>query len=244
MKPFLLVSTRPEEEALDDEYRSFVAVARVEESELEQLRLDMLGLPTIDVCQYSGIVVAGSPYGMTTPAEKKSATQLRMEEELVRIFREVDESAVPCLTTGFGTEVAVALRGGTVSRKWAEGPQMVDVLLTPEGRADPLLEGVPAEFSVYVDHREAVDTLPDGAVILAGSVTCPAQVLRLGERFWATQFNPELDSDAISARLRAFEDAGYPGTDDIESLVLVGRHGDGSHWAGQLVRNFVSMCRG
>ncbi|QWW19731.1 glutamine amidotransferase [Schaalia sp. 19OD2882] len=242
MKPFLLVSTRPEDEALDAEYQTFLKVTRLEESELEQLRLDMLGLPEVDVRDYRGVLVAGSPYGTTTPAARKSATQVRTEQELVHIFDDLRHHEVPCLTTGFGTEVAALTGGGVVSRKWREGPGMVDILLTPQGRHDPLLDGFPAEFHAYVDHREAVEEVPEGAVVLAGSISCPAQVIRLDRRIWATQFNPELDSDAINGRLQAFEDAGYPGTDDIESLLLVGRHGSCEHQAGQLVRNFLRMC--
>ncbi|WP_026460214.1 glutamine amidotransferase-related protein [Schaalia suimastitidis] len=243
MLPFLLVSTRPEDEAIEAEYRIFLTVSQLEADELQQVRLDMLGLPDIEVRDYAGIIVAGSPYGTTTPDDRKSATQKRTEAELLQIFRDVETYGVPCLTTGFGSEVAAVLRGGLVSKKWGEWSQIVDIMLTREGLEDPLLEGFPHEFATYVGHREAVEVLPEGAVVLARSLTCPYQMIRLGERFWATQFNPELDSDAIRARLQAFEDAGYPGTDDLETLVMMGRSGQGRHQAGALIRNFVRLSR-
>ena len=65
--------------------------------------------------------------------------------------------------------------------------------------------------------------------------------MRFSDNFYATQFNPEIDSDAIRAALERYEDAGYPGTDDVESLMLAGRLGACDHQAGKLVRNFVRL---
>ncbi|MDO4259707.1 MAG: glutamine amidotransferase [Actinomycetaceae bacterium] len=243
MKPFLLVSTRPEDEVVEAEYRSFLSVAQLPPGDLEQIRLDMLGLPDVDVRDYAGVLVAGAPYGTTTPDDHKSASQKRAEAELETIFRDVATHRVPCLTTGFGTEVASVMRGGQVTTRWAEPHGVVDIMLTEDGREDPLLTGFPREFPTYVAHREAVEVLPPGAVVLAKSFTCPVQMMRLDERFWATQFNPELDSDAISARLARYEDAGYPDVGDAESLVMLGRTGPGTHQGGQLVRTFVQLCR-
>ena len=48
-------------------------------------------------------------------------------------------------------------------------------------------------------------------------------------------------ADAIRAALERYEDAGYPGADDVESLMLAGRLGVCDHQAGKLVRNFVRL---
>ena len=242
MLPFLLVSTRPEDEAVEAEYVCFQRVTGLDETALEQVRLDMLGLPDIDVDAYTGIIVAGSPYGTTTPDEKKTASQKRIEAELARLFTDIVVARTPCLTTGYGTEVATVLRGGLVSTTWAEEPQMVDIMLTPDVLNDPIFDGFPREFTTYVHHREAVETMPEGAVLLAKSLTCPVQAMRLGEYFYATQFNPEIDSDAIQIRLAAYEDAGYGSGGDFDSLVSLGRSGPGAHQAGLLIRNFMRIA--
>lgn len=243
MRPFLLVSTRPEDEAARAEYGCFLRSTGLAPEQLEHARLDMIGLPDIDVEAYSGIFVAGSPYGTTTPHERKTATQVRTEKELARILGDVTDADVPCLTTGFGTEVAALLAGGRVTTRWAEEPQMVDIMLTAEGRQDPLLAALPTEFSTYVGHHEAVEELPEGAVVLAKSLTCPVQMMRMGPHFWATQFNPEVDSDVIRLRLERWEDAGWSGTDDVDSLVLIGRSGPCRHQAGRLLATFVELHR-
>lgn len=244
MARFLLVSTRPEDEAVEAEYLCFLNVTGLSADDLEQVRLDSLGLPEIDVCHYDGIFVAGSPYGTTTPDSRKSATQKRTEEELFHLFADIEKFNVPCLTTGFGTEVAAVRRGGVVSKKYGEWSDIVEIMVTADGFDDPLLADMPHDFLVYVNHREAVEVLPEGAVVLARSFGCPTQVMRLGEKFWATQFNPEIDSDAIRMRLAAYSDAGFAGTEDLDSLMRTGRRGKGEHTGGQLLRNFVALCSG
>lgn len=241
MKPILLVSTRPEDVEVEAEYRSFQRTTGLAESELEQVRLDMLGLPDIDVEAYSGIIVGGSPYGTTTSDVHKSATQKRAEAELFHLLQDVTTAHVPCFTTGYGTEVATVLMGGQVTTKWAEPAQITEIYVVAEHADDPILEGVSRTFYTYVNHTEAVEELPEDAVLLAKSLTCPAEVMRFSDNFYATQFNPEIDSDAIRAALERYEDAGYPGTDDVESLMLAGRLGACDHQAGKLVRNFVRL---
>lgn len=243
MTSFLLVSTRPEEEAIEAEYSAFLTASGLKEAELEQVRLDMLGLPEIDVRAYSGIIIAGSPFGTTTLDDFKTPSQCRVESELRHLLEEILKAGVPCLTSGYATEIATVLLGGKVSTEWAEGSQLVEILLTADGIADPLLEDFPRTFPTFVNHREAVSSLPSGAIVLAKSITCPVQIMKCADNFYATQFNPELDSDVISDALQRWEDAGYPGTDDVDYLVVVGRKGAGCHQAGKVVANFVKRYR-
>ncbi|QPK81476.1 glutamine amidotransferase [Schaalia sp. ZJ405] len=241
MKPFLLVSTRPEDEAIESEYRSFLAATGLGEEQLEQVRIDMLGLPDVDVTAYSGILIGGSSYGTTTRDEQKTQTQKMVDSELERLFGEILRAHTPCFSSGYGTEVATVYMGGKVSRKWAEDPQIVDILLTTGSWDDPIFEGMTHEFTTFVRHSEAVEVAPEGAVVLAKSLSCPIQMMRLTPSFYATQFNPELDSPEIERTLQRYSDAGYPGTDDPEELLHIGRTGYGDHPAAQLLKNFVKI---
>ncbi len=244
MTSFLLVSTRPEDEAIAAEYRAFRAASGLAEGEFEQVRLDMVGLPDVDVSAFDGVIIAGAPYGMTTRDDFKTPTQMRAESEVRRLVTEILEAGTPCLTTGYGTEVATQHMGGLVTTKWAEQAQLAEILLTAEGLEDPLLRDFPRTFVTYVNHHDATEEVPEGAVILARSLGCPAQIVRLADDFYATQFNPELDSDVIGAALQRWEDAGYPGTDDVDYLLVIGREGEGHHQAGRVVANFVERYRG
>ena len=78
MKPFLFLATRSEDEPADAEYEAFLKRTGLDESTLRRLRLESESLPQIDLDDWSGILVGGSPFNASTPPEKKSATQKRV----------------------------------------------------------------------------------------------------------------------------------------------------------------------
>jgi len=82
VKPFLFLATRSDDEPADAEYEAFLKRTGLDESTLRRLRLESESLPQIDLDDWSGILVGGSPFNASTPAEKKSATQKRVEAEL------------------------------------------------------------------------------------------------------------------------------------------------------------------
>jgi GMP synthase (glutamine-hydrolysing) len=96
-----------------------------------------------------------------------------------------------------------------VDRQYSEpiGPMAVE--LTEEGRADQLLGGLPPSFTALLGHKEAVSRLPDAAVLLASSASCPVQAFRLRANVYATQFHPELDLGGIITRTEVYRHFGY-----------------------------------
>ena len=95
--------------------------------------------------------------------------------------------------------------------------------LTDAGREDPLFGAMPAEFLAYLGHKEAVARLPEGAVLLASTDTCPVHAFRLGRNVYATQFHPELDPVAICDRIDAYSSHGYYAPHERESLKAAAR---------------------
>ena len=94
--------------------------------------------------------------------------------------------------------------------------------------ADPLFGVLPPRFDAFVGHKEAVSRLPEGAVLLAGSATCPVQAFRLGRRVYATQFHPELDVEGLVHRLTIYRDHGYTAAGGLDDALAARprRHGD------------------
>ena len=99
--------------------------------------------------------------------------------------------------------------GGLVDRTYGEPIGAVPITLTDQGAEDPLLGVLPPTFDAFLGHKEAVHTLPRGAVLLASSATCPVQAFRLGSRVYATQFHPELDNDGLVTRIEVYRHYGY-----------------------------------
>ena len=90
--------------------------------------------------------------------------------------------------------------------------------LTDAGRADPLLAGLPDVFAAYVGHKEAITTLPSGAVVLATGAACPVQMFRVGRAAYATQFHPEPTAKAFAERMDVYRNDGYFDAADYDAL--------------------------
>ncbi len=219
MKPFLLLSSRPEDLAADEEYLAFVRETGLPPERIERVRLEAGPLPRLDLDRYAGILLGGGPFNSSDPEESKSAVQLRVEAELSALLDEVVARDFPFLGACYGVGTLGVHQGGVVDREYAEPVGAVTVTLTAQGRADPLLAGLPESFDAYVGHKEACRVPPPHATLLAGSATCPVQMFRVGRNLYATQFHPELDRRGIITRVHVYENAGYFHPHEKDALI-------------------------
>ena len=86
MKPFLLLASRAEDVAAEDEYEAYLRFGGLEPDQLKRIRLERVPLPELDLDDYSGIIVGGSPFTSSDPPEKKSEAQHRVERELAGLL--------------------------------------------------------------------------------------------------------------------------------------------------------------
>jgi GMP synthase (glutamine-hydrolysing) len=223
VKPFLLLATRSDDEVADEEYASFLEAGGLEPDELRRVRLEAAPLPPIDLDDYSGIIVGGSPFNASDPVDGKSDVQLRVERELGELLDTVVPRDFPFLGACYGIGLlASRLDGGVVDGSWPEVAGPTEVTLTAEGAVDRVFAALPERFEAYVGHKEACSRLPVGAVLLASGENCPVQAFRVGDNVYATQFHPELSRAGILTRIRIYRDNGYfaPGgyDDVVESI--------------------------
>jgi GMP synthase (glutamine-hydrolysing) len=209
VKPFLLLATRPEDAAAESEYEAFLRYGGLAERELVWLRLESTPLPPLDLDDWSGIMLGGSPYTSSVPERHKSDTQLRVEHELSRLLSVLIPADFPFLGACYGVGTLARYLGARLDDTFAEPISATTIEVTDEGAADPLLAGMSASFEAFVGHKEAVSKLPDGAVLLARGEACPVQMFRVGANLYGTQFHPELDVPGILERIRIYRDAGY-----------------------------------
>ena len=209
MKPFLFLGIRAQDAAADDEYAAVLRCAGLGEHEVRRVRLEQEELGPLDLDDWSGIVVGGGPWNVSDPQDEKAPEQVRGEARLRDLALQVVEADFPFLGACYGIGTLGTLAGGVVDRTYGEpiGPMRIE--LTEEGRADQLLGGLPPTFTALLGHKEAVSRLPDGAVLLASSGTCPVQAFRIGANVYATQFHPELDLQGIITRTEVYAHHGY-----------------------------------
>lgn len=223
MRPFLFLGTRAEDDVAQQEYDAVLAGSGLRADELVRVRLEAGPLGDVDLDDWSGIILGGGPFNRSDPVERKSATQCRVEAELHDLAERVVAADFPFLGACYGIGVLGTLAGGVVDRTHGEPICALPVRLTDAGRADALFGILPAEFDAFLGHKEAVSRLPDGAVLLASTATCPVHAFRIGQHVYATQFHPELDPVAICDRIDAYSAHGYYEPRERESLKAAAR---------------------
>ena len=219
MRPFLLLSSRPEDVAADEEYAAFLRFTGLPPDRLRRVRMEAGPLPDLDLDDYAGVFAGGGPFNSSDPPEAKSAVQRRVERELGTLLDEIVERDFPFFGACYGVGTLGVHQGGIIDRTYAEPVSSVRIRLTAEGAADPVLAGLSPEFDAFVGHKEACRVLPPTAVLLASSAACPVQMFRVKTNLYATQFHPELDVPGILTRVHVYQHAGYFPPEELEELV-------------------------
>ncbi len=241
--PFLLLTSRDDEIVAADERAAIPRLAGLSADETVWWRMEREPLPDdLDVEEWSGIIVCGSPFDVSTPQEDKSAVQVRVESDLDRLYDRVLERGAPLLGMCYGLGTLARHLGGVVDGTHAEEISAADLRVTTQGRMDPVLAGVPDVFQAYVGHHEAVTRFAFGATLLVTSSAAPIQMARVGRAVYVTQFHPELDLGGIEVRIREYADRGYFPAEERSRVEDAVRSADVSS-AHLILSNFVRLFR-
>ena len=111
-------------------------------------------------------------------------------EDAPSIDPAIFDLGLPILGFCYGQQIMAVTLGGTVghTEKGEYGP--APLTRTGESR---LLDGTPAEQTVWMSHRDAVSQVPEGFVVTSVTDTCPVASMECAERnLYATQFHPEV----------------------------------------------------
>ena len=219
-KLFLILQLRPEDDTSDNEFTAILKYGGLEEKEVHRLRIEKNGIPdNLSLSDYCAVIVGGSPFDLSTPEEDKSAIQKKIESDFNRLFDDIIKNDFPFLGACSGNGLLGSYLGTSISTKYGEPVACISLDLTEEGKNDPLLCGFPEQISALLGHKEACDTIPDGAVLLISGTACPVQMFRIGNNVYATQFHPEGDSEGFILRIHAYKHHGYFQPDEAEYLI-------------------------
>lgn len=149
-----------------------------------------------EISPYSALIVLGGPNSANDTDEKMLG-----ELDLIKKSRELN---IPFIGICLGLQTLVKAMGGVVRRN--EVPEFTFknpdgepyfINLTPEGKTDPLFEGLPDEIRVFHLHGETVD-LTEGMKLLATGDTCKNQVVKIGENAYGLQCHFELTPEMLN----------------------------------------------
>ncbi len=242
-KPLLIMQLRPEDNAADSEFAAILRYGGLQKDEVVRERIEHSGLPAIDLNDFSAIIVGGSPFDISTPAELKSHIQQKIELGFVHLFDQIIDQDFPFLGACSGNGLLGSYCGATISKTYGEPVGGVDITLTEAGHQDPLLEGFPSTFRALAGHKEACDDTPPTAVLLAKSISCPVQMFRLGKNVYATQFHPESDSEEFILRVNTYRENGYFPPETVDDLVTALKQ-EQTPYSHLVLRRFVDRYRG
>ncbi|MBT8146897.1 MAG: glutamine amidotransferase [Gammaproteobacteria bacterium] len=241
-KPFLILQLRPEDETADNELEAILYYGGLSTRQSVRRRVEQEGLTGIDLDDYAGIIVGGSPFDISTPQEQKTETQRSVEAGFQVLLGQIEERDFPFLGCCSGNGLLGSYCGAAISKRYGEAVGGTDIFLTAEGKLDPLLAGLPESFRVLVGHKEACDTVPPGCTLLAGNESCPVQMFRLKENIYATQFHPEGDAAGFIVRINAYRNHGYFPPEKAESLIRA-IAGENTPEAQLILKRFVERYR-
>jgi GMP synthase (glutamine-hydrolysing) len=165
------------------------------------------------------LVITGSSAMVTDRLPWSEAAAAWLPEVLAR--------EVPVLGICYGHQLLAHALGGEVGLN-PRGREIgtIEVELTPEGAADPLLGSRGPTLVVSASHRQSVLALPPGARRLAGNAKDPNQAFALGARTWAVQFHPEWDHEVVRVYVEERADALRAEGLDPDALLAATRASD------------------
>ena len=239
-KPILILQLRPEDATADSEYYCFLKYGQLEAGNTRRIRIEKNGIPDdIKLDDYAAIIVGGSPFDISTPENKKSGIQKKIEADFMGLLEKVASSDFPFLGACSGNGLLGLYLGTPITTKYGEAVGCVGLDITEAGKKDKLLKGFPPQIDVLLGHKEACDSTPEGATLLLTGSNCPVQMFRVGENVYATQFHPEGNAEEFILRIDTYADHGYFEPHEAEALKKeVSRKP--TPYAQEILKRFVS----
>ena len=238
MKNILILQMRPENETCDSEYEAILKVGKINRDQVHRIRVEQLENFEIDISNYCAIIAGGSPFDVTCPDYKKTELQKRIESFFNHLFDQIITTDFPFLGICSGNGLLGNYYGTEISNKYAEPIGRVSLEVTEEGKKDDLLVGLPGKFFALAGHKEACNSVPQGAVLLASSSTCPVQMFRIKKNIYATQFHPEADANEFILRINTYKNFGYFPPEQAGELILAVKNVE-TPFPKEILRRFI-----
>ncbi|MCK4951673.1 MAG: glutamine amidotransferase, partial [Gammaproteobacteria bacterium] len=138
-KPILILQLRPEDATADSEYACFLKYGQLKAEDTRRIRIENNGIPeNIDLDDYAAIIVGGSPFDISTPENKKTSIQKKIEADFNRLLEQVITRDFPFLGACSGNGLLGTYLGTPITTKYRETVSCVTLDITEAGSKDKL----------------------------------------------------------------------------------------------------------
>ena len=111
----LILQLRPEDATSDSEYACILKYGGLQAGDTCRKRIEQQGIPDdLNLKEYSAIIVGGSPFDISTPEDRKSGIQKKIEADFNPLLEQVRADPFNRI---FFSEVVSYLQFWTISRK-------------------------------------------------------------------------------------------------------------------------------
>jgi GMP synthase (glutamine-hydrolysing) len=238
-KPFLILQLRPEDDTSNSEFEAILKYGELDENNTRRYRIEKSGIPDLTLDDYAAVIVGGSPFDITTAQDQKSAIQVQIEHDFMRLLDDIVANDFPFLGACSGCGLLGSYLQTPISTRYSEPVGGAVVSVTEAGKGDALLADFPDQIAVLCGHKEACDSVPTDATLLLTGDACPVQMFRVGENVYATQFHPEGDGEGFTVRIHAYKHHGYFLPEEADELIAAVNRED-TPYAREILRRFVA----
>lgn len=168
--------------------------------------------------------------------DEAKATSYALLEKLRPLLDYIFTHDIPTLGICYGHQIIGAYAGATVvNDETQKKSRSHEVAVVVDKDAYCICAGVPDTFYAHYGHKDSLDRVPDGAVLLMkGGDACKVSALCYKQNIFTTQFHPELSIDDLRLRMEATP--GYlPEDVAIEELFVSGST------SNTILKNFGSL---
>lgn len=153
-------------------------------------------LPKVNDCE--AIISLGGPMNVY---ETEKYPFLEKEEDFLKTAL---DKKIPVLGICLGAQLLAKVCQAKVTKAANKEIGWYKVQLKDNSRvSDGLFAGMPSELDVFQWHEDTF-SIPDKGTLLATSVTCENQAMRVYDNAWGLQFHPEMTDNMIDVWCKGY----------------------------------------
>ncbi|MCP4391621.1 MAG: glutamine amidotransferase, partial [Gammaproteobacteria bacterium] len=88
-RPFLILQLRPEDDTSNSEFEAILKYGGLDKHDTHRIRIEKSGIPALSLQDYAAVIVGGSPFDISTPQDRKSAIQVKIEDDFRHLFDQI-----------------------------------------------------------------------------------------------------------------------------------------------------------